>query len=316
MSLLRSIVVDDEPLARELVEGYVNQTPFLESAGSYPDALSAMEAIRNGMQAELLFLDIQMPNLSGLELSRLLPPEMKVIFITAFEQYAVEGFRVEALDYLLKPVSYADFLSAAQKAQRQFELERGAVKANVSVEERSIFVKTDYKIVQIHLDSVLYLEGVKDYVRIHTDDGPVMTLMSMKAMEDALPDTRFIRVHRSFIVNLDRVTTIERNRIVFGKVYIPITDSYPGVCCSVPGTARRVSYCRRCGVQAPWGYFMPFCFSFLKECPAYVRVPTPPGRRYAESGFVRLRSAYILPVGALPDKLFWIPVRLFRDCAV
>lgn len=107
MSLLRSIVVDDEPLARELVEGYVNQTPFLESAGSYPDALSAMEAIRNGMQAELLFLDIQMPNLSGLELSRLLPPEMKVIFITAFEQYAVEGFRVEALDYLLKPVSYA-----------------------------------------------------------------------------------------------------------------------------------------------------------------------------------------------------------------
>ena len=207
MSLLRSIVVDDEPLARELVEGYVNQTPFLESAGSYPDALSAMEAIRNGMQAELLFLDIQMPNLSGLELSRLLPPEMKVIFITAFEQYAVEGFRVEALDY-------------------QFELERGAVKANVSVEERSIFVKTDYKIVQIHLDSVLYLEGVKDYVRIHTDDGPVMTLMSMKAMEDALPDTRFIRVHRSFIVNLDRVTTIERNRIVFGKVYIPITDSY------------------------------------------------------------------------------------------
>lgn len=114
MSLLRSIVVDDEPLARELVEGYVNQTPFLESAGSYPDALSAMEAIRNGMQAELLFLDIQMPNLSGLELSRLLPPEMKVIFITAFEQYAVEGFRVEALDYLLKPVSYADFLSAAE----------------------------------------------------------------------------------------------------------------------------------------------------------------------------------------------------------
>ena len=312
MSLLRSIVVDDEPLARELVEGYVNQTPFLESAGSYPDALSAMEAIRNGMQAELLFLDIQMPNLSGLELSRLLPPEMKVIFITAFEQYAVEGFRVEALDYLLKPVSYADFLSAAQKAQRQFELERGAVKANVSVEERSIFVKTDYKIVQIHLDSVLYLEGVKDYVRIHTDDGPVMTLMSMKAMEDALPDTRFIRRPLS-------ATGSYSARFIFRSpipIRIGLWKSFPGVCCSVPGTARRVSYCRRCGVQAPWGYFMPFCFSFLKECPAYVRVPTPPGHRYAESGFVRLWSAYILPVGALPDKLVWIPVRLFRDCAV
>ena len=127
-------------------------------------------------------------------------------------------------------VSYADFLKAAQKAQHWFAndhvLESAPVAAMEQKENRSIFVKTDYKIVQIQLDSILYLEGVKDYVRIHTDDGAIMTLMSMKAMEDALPATRFIRVHRSFIVNLDRVTTIERNRIVFGKVYIPITDSY------------------------------------------------------------------------------------------
>ena len=177
----------------------------------------------------LYLLDVLMPGVTGMEAAREIrsfDDAADIVFLTTSPGFAYESYGVRALEYLLKPVSYADFLSAAQKAQRQFELERGAVKANVSVEERSIFVKTDYKIVQIHLDSVLYLEGVKDYVRIHTDDGPVMTLMSMKAMEDALPDTRFIRVHRSFIVNLDRVTTIERNRIVFGKVYIPITDSY------------------------------------------------------------------------------------------
>ena len=177
----------------------------------------------------LYLLDVLMPGVTGMEAAREIRSfdgAADIVFLTTSPGFAYESYGVRALEYLLKPVSYADFLSAAQKAQRQFELERGAVKANVSVEERSIFVKTDYKIVQIHLDSVLYLEGVKDYVRIHTDDGPVMTLMSMKAMEDALPDTRFIRVHRSFIVNLDRVTTIERNRIVFGKVYIPITDSY------------------------------------------------------------------------------------------
>lgn len=230
MSALRCIVVDDEPLACDLIAGYVRQTPFLELVGCYTNALSVIDALHSDANIDLLFLDIQMPQLSGMELPRLLPERVRVIFITAFEQYALEGFRVDAIDYLLKPVSYADFLKAAQKAQHWFAndhvLESAPVAAMEQKENRSIFVKTDYKIVQIQLDSILYLEGVKDYVRIHTDDGAIMTLMSMKAMEDALPATRFIRVHRSFIVNLDRVTTIERNRIVFGKVYIPITDSY------------------------------------------------------------------------------------------
>ena len=230
MSLLRSIVVDDEPLARELVEGYVNQTPFLESAGSYPDALSAMEAIRNGMQAELLFLDIQMPNLSGLELSRLLPPEMKVIFITAFEQYAVEGFRVEALDYLLKPISYADFLTAANKAFEWFELKRRSVgkPSPAGAGPESIFVKTEYRLRQIELDKILYIEGLKDYVKIYVEDEPrpVLSLASLKSLEEQLPAERFVRVHRSNIVQPSKIRIIERGRIVFGKTYIPVSDGY------------------------------------------------------------------------------------------
>lgn len=216
------MVVDDEPLARELIESYVRQTPFLSLVGGYSDAVSVLGALQEGAKVDLLFLDIQMPQLNGLELSRLLPQEVRVIFTTAFEQYALEGFRVDAIDYLLKPISYADFLAAARKAQRWFEPEQPGEPSG----EQSIFVRTDYKIVQIRFGAILYLEGVKDYVRIHTDDGPVLTLMSMKAMEDALPGGQFIRVHRSFIVNLNRINTIERNRIVFGKTYIPITDSY------------------------------------------------------------------------------------------
>ena len=226
---MNCIIVDDEPLAREAMKLLIEESDNLQLIGSFNSAATASDFMEQ-QGVDLVFLDIQMPQLSGMELSRLLPERVRVIFITAFEQYALEGFRVDAIDYLLKPVSYADFLKAAQKAQHWFANDHVAepipAPASEPVESRSIFVKTDYKIVQIRLDSILYLEGVKDYVRIHTDDGAVMTLMSMKAMEDALPASRFIRVHRSFIVNLDRVTTIERNRIVFGKVYIPITDSY------------------------------------------------------------------------------------------
>lgn len=221
------MVVDDEPLAKDLIEGYVRQTPFLELAGGYTHAVEALDAMREH-PADLLFLDIQMPRLNGLELSKLVGGGTKIVFTTAFEQYALEGFRVDAVDYLLKPVSYAEFLRASDKALRLFELERRPARPPAEPERpRSMVVKSDYKTVQIPLDDILYIEGVKDYVQIHTaDGGRTMTLMSMKAVEEYLPASRFVRVHRSFIVNLDRVGTIERNRIVFGRAYIPISDSY------------------------------------------------------------------------------------------
>ena len=193
MSLLRSIVVDDEPLARELVEGYVNQTPFLESAGSYPDALSAMEAIRNGMQAELLFLDIQMPNLSGLELSRLLPPEMKVIFTTAFEQYAVEGFRVEALDYLLKPVS-AKLLFPL--LDRLYQREQNP--------QDGLTVRSEGVLVRLPFSQLSYVEVMGKHLFFHmTDDSVHEVVGALKEYEGALlARPEVMRTHRSYIVNM------------------------------------------------------------------------------------------------------------------
>ena len=197
---MKCIVVDDEPLALDLLESYVRKTPFLELAGKYSSAVQAMKELAN-QQVDLIFLDIQMPELNGLEFSRMLPPETCIIFTTAFDQYAIDGYKVNAIDYLLKPISYPDFLQAANKALHQHEL--------------------------MHR-KILYVEGLKDYIKIYEEDNPkpVLSLMSMKAMEDLLPPSQFMRVHRSYIVRKDKIRVIDRGRIVFGKTYIPISDSY------------------------------------------------------------------------------------------
>jgi len=221
---IRCLLVDDEPLALDLLEGYVLKTPFLELAGRCSSAFQAMEIIEK-QKIDLIFLDIQMPGLTGLEFSRTLQQGPKIVFTTAFEQYAIEGFKVDAIDYLLKPVSYPEFLNAVNKAKRWFD----HIELPASQEPRnSIFVKTDYKLVQIEFNNILYIEGLKDYVKIYLEgtEKPILSLMSMKLLEENLPENRFMRVHRSFIVNLERITTIERNRIVFGKEYIPISDNY------------------------------------------------------------------------------------------
>lgn len=222
--IIRCLLVDDEPLALDLLEGYVKKTPSLSLAGRCSSAFQAMEMLDN-TEADLIFLDIQMPGLTGMEFARSLKNAPKIIFTTAFEQYALEGFKVDALDYLLKPVSYPEFLNAVNKAKRWFE----HVERAVTTESRtSIFVKADYKLVQIDFNSILYIEGLKDYVKfcLEVDEKPVLSLMSMKSLEKNLPENRFMRVHRSFIVNLDKIKTIERNRIVFGKEYIPVSDNY------------------------------------------------------------------------------------------
>lgn len=251
MKPLNCLIVDDEPLALDLLETYVARTPFLRLAGRAGSALEAFECLRQAAESpqgavDLLFLDIQMPQLSGMEFTRLLAErrdefgQPRVIFTTAFEQYALEGFRVDALDYLLKPISYTEFLRAAMKAEEWFRQRRDltpmATPAPVEVKSAtaatapkrdSIWVRADYRQVCIPVADILYVEGVKDYVRICRVDGSsVMTQMSLKAMEEQLPAEEFIRVHRSYIVHLSHVKTIERGRIVFGKVRIPVSDSY------------------------------------------------------------------------------------------
>ena len=222
---LNCIIVDDEPLALDLLETYVRRTPFLRLTARCDNAVEALAAL-DKEPVDLAFLDIQMPELNGLELSRLITHRTKIIFTTAFEQYALEGFRVDAVDYLLKPFNYAEFLRAATKAQHLVELERNQTADTCHPD--SIFVKSDYKLVQIELRHILYIEGLKDYVRIQTDtpQGGILTLMNMKNIEERLPADTFLRIHRSYIVNINQIKTIERNRIVFGKVYIPVSDSY------------------------------------------------------------------------------------------
>lgn len=222
---LSCYVVDDEPLAVELMEGYVRKTPFLELKGSFYSAALVFEALQR-VPVDLLFCDIQMPGLSGMELARLLPERTRVIFTTAFSNYAVEGFRVNALDYLLKPIAYPDFLESASRALQWFEITGKESGSSGAVSE--IFVKTDYKLLRIALRDILYIEGLKDYVRIWLQDcpEPVLSLMSMKALEDQLPADLFVRVHRSYIIQPSRMSYIERGRVVFGNVRIPVSDTY------------------------------------------------------------------------------------------
>ena len=222
---LSCAIIDDEPLAVELMESYVRKTPFLELQGSFGSGVAAFGMLRD-RPVDLLFCDSQMPGLNGVEFSRMLPADTRVIFTTAFSRYAVEGFRVNAVDYLLKPISYADFLAAAQKALEWFELKRHA--GAPADDLRSIFVKTEYRLRQIELERILYIEGLKDYVKIHVEDEPhpVLSLMSLKSLEEQLPADRFIRVHRSYIVQPAKIRTIERNSIVFGRERIPISENY------------------------------------------------------------------------------------------
>lgn len=223
---LKTIAIDDEPLALRLVCEYVNKTPFLELVGSFDNPLDAIDFLSN-QSVDLIFVDIQMPDLTGIEFIRTLEDAPKIIFTTAYEKYAIEGFKLNAIDYLLKPFSYEEFLKAAGKARKQVELETNVL-PSIETNSQFLFLKSEYKIRRINFNDILYIEGLKDYIKVFIsgDDKPVLSLNSIKSLEQKLPEDKFMRVHRSFIVNLDRIDTIERSRIVFGKVYVPVSDQY------------------------------------------------------------------------------------------
>lgn len=233
---MKCAIVDDEPLALALLESYVKKTPMLELCGKYSNAVEAMGGLQRN-PVDILFLDIQMPDLNGLDFSKTIDTSRtRIIFTTAFSQYALEGYKVNALDYLLKPISYADFASSVNRAQKWYELahankQETSVQADsdaVKTDSNYMFVKSDYKLVRIDFADILYIEGLKDYVKIYLSSAtkPILSLSSMRSIENALPEKTFFRVHRSYIVNMDKVRIFERGQIVFGEKYIPISDSY------------------------------------------------------------------------------------------
>ncbi len=219
MKTLKCCVIDDEPLAARLLSDYIEKTPFLQSAGVFGSAQEAIKVVLSG-DIDLVFLDIQMPQLNGLEFARLVPKQCKVVFTTAFDRYAIDGFKVNAVAYLLKPISYNEFLEAATKVLAMFETPDKPA-------DNYIIVKSEYKLVQIPVNDILFVEGVRDYVKIYLEDNSeILTLLSIKNMELSLPRDKFMRVHRSYIVNTTKIRVIERNRIVFGKHYVPVSDTY------------------------------------------------------------------------------------------
>jgi DNA-binding LytR/AlgR family response regulator len=233
--MIRCLLVDDEPLALRLLTSYVERIPFLELVGTCRSALEAL-AVLQREQVDVMFLDVQMPDLTGVEFVRSLRPDALVIFTTAYEQYAVQGFDLDAVDYLVKPIAFDRFLKAAQRAQERLTQAAAPepaaptappAPAPVAVAEDYIFVKADYHTQRVNLRDIRYLEGLKDYVKIHTGSGkPLLTLNSLKAFEERLPSHEFVRVHRSFIVALSWVDSIRKNRIYLGEAIIPIGDAY------------------------------------------------------------------------------------------
>jgi DNA-binding LytR/AlgR family response regulator len=225
MTTLRTIIIDDEPLAIALLTKYVKQTSFLTLTAAYGSAVEALETelLR---EADLIFLDIQMPELNGLEFAKMAHLKARIVFTTAFSEYALEGYRVNALDYLLKPISYAHFLEAAQRALELFKV-KAAPEGAVATEE-AMYVKSEYKLVRIVYKEIVYIEGMKDYLKIYLEgkEKPVITLMRIKEVLQKLPEDLFLRVHRSYILQRKHIEVIERNRIYIGRKIIPIGEAY------------------------------------------------------------------------------------------
>jgi DNA-binding LytR/AlgR family response regulator len=224
--MIRCLAIDDEPLALRQIADYIRKTPFLELTGKFESALKALEFLEKN-KVDLMFVDINMPDLSGMDFVKSLDNPPKIVFITAYSEYAIEGFRVNAIDYLLKPISYSDFLKSANKARNYFEKSGSQEEKEVNDSEY-LFVKSDYKMVRISMSDIIYIEGMREYVRIHfSNSKSLMPLISLRALEEQLPADKFMRVHRSYIVNLRKIISFDHSRISFdSKLLVPVGDQY------------------------------------------------------------------------------------------
>ena len=227
--MIRCIAIDDEPLALGQLKVYIEKIPFLELVAVCQDAFCAMSVLASE-SVDVVFIDINMPDLNGLDFVRSLVERPLVVFTTAYSEYAVEGYKVDAVDYLLKPFGFEEFQHAANKVKKQYELLAGISKPMLANEwEDALFLKSDYKIVKVNIGEIRYIEGMSEYLRVYLEGEakPIITLLSMKKMEERLPKDMFMRVHRSYIVNLKKIQEVVKLRILMDKeTYIPVGDLY------------------------------------------------------------------------------------------
>jgi len=232
--MIRCLIVDDEPLALHILEDYISKIPFLQLVKATTNPIEALTIVQE-KGADLVFLDVQMPELSGIQFLRIANGKAKVILTTAYPQYALEGYELDVIDYLLKPIAFDRFFKAVQKAQTimQPPADNGPKSAQPAQQQPRqdflsdfIFVKTEHKIQKVYLNDILFIEGLKDYISIFTPAERIITLQNMKKMEDALPSKYFIRVHKSYIVSVNKIDSIERSRIFINDKIIPVGDTY------------------------------------------------------------------------------------------
>lgn len=224
--MMTIVAVDDEPLALQLITRYIEETPELSLLMTFRNPIEAAVFLKEN-SVDIVMLDIQMPDLNGIEFARQLTRGPKVIFTTAYKKYAIEGFKLEVVDYLVKPFSYQDFLKAIQRAKKLINLEKKSWE-NIESNIEFLYLKSNYKIKRLKFNDIQYIEGFNDYVKIYATSSlePIHSQITLKVLEAKLPAGKFMRIHRSFIVNLQLVDTIDRGKIVFGKVYIPVGDQY------------------------------------------------------------------------------------------
>ncbi|WP_299991039.1 LytTR family DNA-binding domain-containing protein [uncultured Pontibacter sp.] len=235
MKTIRCLVVDDKPLALDILTDYIRKIDFLELVASTTSALEALKLIERE-QIDLIFLDIQMPELTGIQVMKIIGDKCRVILTTAYTEYALEGYEHNVVDYLLKPIAFDRFYKAAQKAHQQLKASLPSVATQLPIHsgERAldpnnrnfIFVKTEYKIMKVRLDDILYVEGLQNYVSIYTRQERILSLRNIKKMQEQLPTQQFVRVHKSYIISLDKIDSIERNRIFIGDAVIPVGDTF------------------------------------------------------------------------------------------
>ncbi|HEY2583675.1 MAG TPA: LytTR family DNA-binding domain-containing protein [Mucilaginibacter sp.] len=233
--MIRCLVVDDEPLALQILEDYISKIPFLQLIKATTNPIEALTLVQEG-NVDLVFLDVQMPELTGIQFLRISNGKAKVILTTAYPQYALEGYELDVIDYLLKPIAFDRFFKSVQKAQSILQPHSAAAAKSMQAEPVQqpqqdflsdfIFVKTEHKIQKVYLNDILFIEGLKDYISIFTPAERIITLQNMKKMEDALPPRHFTRVHKSYIVSINKIDSIERSRIFIKDKIIPVGDTY------------------------------------------------------------------------------------------